>query len=126
MSCQGSEKPAPKDRSVLLLVRRRAVERALLWLNLNNRHYGDIGIDTAEMESWGAPIHGVPLQVYECLERDEPSALEKISMAQLVPRAERGLEAEDSWDVREILATLHERQGASRNNMIFSGTGMWR
>jgi hypothetical protein len=105
---QGPEKPAPKDLSVLLSVRRRAVERALVWLKRNNPHYADIEIDTAEMESWGAPSHGVPPQVYERLERDEPSAWEKTRTAEIVPPTERGLEAGEDMDVREILATLNQ------------------
>jgi hypothetical protein len=36
VSWQGAEKPAPKDLSLLLSVRRRVVERALVWLTGNN------------------------------------------------------------------------------------------
>ncbi|KAH7233741.1 uncharacterized protein BKA55DRAFT_479244, partial [Fusarium redolens] len=48
---QGAEKPAPSDLSGLLSVRRRVVERALVWLRKNNPHYAGIEIDVAEMES---------------------------------------------------------------------------
>jgi hypothetical protein len=108
VSWKGPQKPAPKDISGLLSVRRRVVERALVWLKANNPLYAHIEIDTAELESWGAPSHGVPCQVYERLERDEPSAVEKTRTAQLVPPSERGLEVEDAMDVREILATLDQ------------------
>ena len=108
VSWQGVEKPAPKDLSVLLSVRRRAVERALVWLKRHNPHYANIEIDTVEMESWGAPSHGVPSQVYRRLERNEPSTWEKTRTAQIVPPTERGLEAADEVDVREILAALNQ------------------
>ncbi|PVH90205.1 hypothetical protein DM02DRAFT_548267, partial [Periconia macrospinosa] len=51
VSWQGAEKPAPKDLSILLSVRRRVVERALVWLKRNNPHYANVEIDIAEMES---------------------------------------------------------------------------
>ena len=110
VSWQGAEKPAPKDLSLLLSVRRRVVERALVWLKGNNPHYAGIDINTVEMESWGSSPHGVPHQIYERLERDEPSAWEKTRTAQLVPPTERGLEPGGDVDVREILATLNEAQ----------------
>ncbi|KAF2177813.1 hypothetical protein K469DRAFT_351650 [Zopfia rhizophila CBS 207.26] len=113
VSWQGTEKPAPKDLSILLSVRRRIVEKALVWLRKNNPLYAHIEIDTAELESWGAPSHGVPPQVYDRLERDEPSALEKMRTAQLVPPTERGLEAGGDVDVREILAMLNQEQDVS-------------
>ncbi len=122
VSWQGAEKPAPKDLSLLLSVRRRVVERALVWLKGNNPHYAGIDINTAEMESWGSSPHGVPRQVYERLERDEPSAWEKTRTAQLVPQTERGLEPGDDVDVREILATLNEAQAARRDEIEKGGT----
>jgi hypothetical protein len=78
---QGAEKLAPSDLSGLLSVRRRVVERALVWLRKNNPHYVGIEIDVAEMESWGAPPHGVPSAVYDCMERNEPTAWEKTRTA---------------------------------------------
>ncbi|KAH6980579.1 hypothetical protein EDB80DRAFT_263535 [Ilyonectria destructans] len=51
VSWQGEEKPAPSDLSGLLSVRRRVVERALVWLKKNNPHYAEIEIDAAEMEA---------------------------------------------------------------------------
>ncbi|KAH6953694.1 hypothetical protein BKA56DRAFT_708174 [Ilyonectria sp. MPI-CAGE-AT-0026] len=57
VSWQGAEKPGPSDLSSLLSVRRRVVERALVWLKKNNPHYAEIEIDAAEMESWGASLH---------------------------------------------------------------------
>jgi hypothetical protein len=110
VSWQGAEKPAPKDLSILLSVRRRAVEKALVWLKRNNPHYATIEIDNAEMESWSATSDGVPSQVYDCMEQDEPSAWEKTRTAQVVPPTERGLEAEHVVDVREILASLNQQQ----------------
>jgi hypothetical protein len=106
VSWQGLEKPAPSDISALMSVRRRVVEKALLWLKRHNPLYADIDIDTAELDSWDAPPHGVPSQVYERLEQNEPSAWEKARTGQLVPPIERGLEDEGSVDIREVLATL--------------------
>jgi hypothetical protein len=98
------------------------VERALVWLKRNNPQYASIVIDTAEMETWEASSsHGVPRQVYERLERDEPSAWEKTRTAQLVPQTERGLEAGDDVDVREVLATLNEEQAARHDGMEDGG-----
>ncbi|KAF2184535.1 hypothetical protein K469DRAFT_780863, partial [Zopfia rhizophila CBS 207.26] len=110
VSWQGAEKPAPKDLSVLLSVRRRVVEKALVWLKKNNPLYANIEIDIAEMESWEAPSHGVPSQVYDRLEKNEPSAWEKTRTAQLVPPTERGLEEEEQVNVREVLAMLNQGQ----------------
>lgn len=59
----------------LLSVRRRVVERALARLKKNNPHYAGIDIDMAEMDSWGGPLHGVPPQVCERMERNEPPAM---------------------------------------------------
>jgi helitron helicase-like protein/uncharacterized protein DUF6570 len=110
VSWQGAEKPAPKDLSVLLSVRRRVVERARVWLKKNNPLYTSIEIDFAELESWGEPSHGVPYQVYGRLERNEPSAWEKTRTAQLVPPTERGLERGREVDVREVLEALSQGQ----------------
>jgi hypothetical protein len=82
------------------------MEKALLWLKRHNPLYADIDIDTAELDSWDAPPHGVPSQVYERLERNELSAWEKARIGQLVPPIERGLEDEGSVDIREVLAIL--------------------
>ncbi|RSL79701.1 hypothetical protein CEP52_017489 [Fusarium oligoseptatum] len=107
VSWQGPEKPVPSDLSALLSVRRRVVEKALVWLKRHSPLYVDIDIDTAELDSWEVPSHGVPYQVYERLERDEPSAWEKAWTAQVVPPpTERGLEDKESVDIREVLATL--------------------
>lgn len=106
ISWQGAEKPAPSDLSGLLSVRRRVVERALVWLKMNNPHYAEIEIDAAEMESWGAPPHGVPSLVYDCMERNEPTAWEKARTAQVVPPTERGMDEEDSLEIEEVLARL--------------------
>lgn len=110
VSWQGAKRPDPTDLSLLLSVRRRVVEEALVWLRRNNPHYAHVEIDTAEMESWGASSDGIPSQVYERLQRNEPSAWEKTRTAQLVPPTERGLQADEAIDVREILATLNEVQ----------------
>jgi hypothetical protein len=78
----------------------------LVWLKRNNPLYVNIRIDTAEMERWEAPIHGVPTQIYDRLVRSEPSALEKTRTAQVVPPTERGLDVEEEVDVQEVLAML--------------------
>lgn len=78
VSWHGSEKPLPRDLAGLLSVRRRKVEAALRWLKCNNPHYKDIEIDVAEMETWGTDHHGVPPQILERLERNEPTAWEKV------------------------------------------------
>jgi hypothetical protein len=106
VSWQGREKPAPSDISALLSVRRRVVERALEWLKRHNPLYANINIDTAEMDSWGTPEHGVPSQVYGRLERNEPSALEKARTGQIVPPTERGLDEDGPTDIQEIMAAL--------------------
>ncbi|PVH91107.1 hypothetical protein DM02DRAFT_706769 [Periconia macrospinosa] len=108
VSWQGAEKPAPKDLSVLLPVQRSVVERALLWLKMNNPLYAKVGIDVGEMGSWGTPPHGVPSQVYDRLRRNEPSVWEKTRTAHLVPPTERGQEEGEQVDVHEILAGLSE------------------
>ncbi|KAM6506308.1 hypothetical protein FSOLCH5_013298 [Fusarium solani] len=114
VSWQGAEKPGPSDLSSLLSVRRRVVERALVWLKKNNPHYAEIEIDAAEMESWGAPPHGVPSLVYDRMERNEPSAWEKTRTAQAVPPAERAMDDEGSVDIEEILTALNQGEKSSR------------
>ncbi|KAM4067871.1 PIF1-like helicase [Hirsutella rhossiliensis] len=109
VSWQGAERPGPRDLWGLLSVRRRVVERALAWLKENNPLYGDIEIDTAEMDSWGEPAYGVPAAVLERLERNEPSARERTQTAQLVPPTERALDDEGAVEIEEVLAML--RQG---------------
>lgn len=109
VSWQGAERPEPRDLSGLLSVRRRVVERALLWLKMNNPLYGEIEINAAEMESWGAPAHGVPTVVWERLERNEPTARERTRTAQVVPPSERAMDDEGAADIEEVLALL--RQG---------------
>lgn len=112
---QGREKPAPSDLSALLSVRRRVVERALVWLKRHNPLYANIHIDTAEMDRWEAPEHGVPSQVYGRLERNEPSAWEKARTGQVVPPTERGLEEDGPTDIREIMATLCQGRDMAGN-----------
>jgi len=109
---QGPEKPAPSDLAALLSVRRRVVEKALVWLKRHNPLYANIEIDAVEMESWETPSHGVPSQVYARLERNEPSAWEKARTGHVVPRTERGLEDEGPVDIREVLATLGQGRDA--------------
>lgn len=115
VSWQGREKPAPSDLSALLSVRRHVVERALVWLKRHNPLYANIDIDTAEMDSWEALAHGVPSQVYERLERNEPSAWEKARTGQVVPPTERGLEEDGPVDIREIMAMLGQEGDAISN-----------
>lgn len=106
VSWQGTEKPMPSDISSLLSVRRRVVEKALLWLKKNNPLYCNVEIDVAEMESWGSSPHGVPLLVYDRMERNEPSAWERTRTAQVVPPAERAMDDEGAVEIEEILAAL--------------------
>ncbi|KAM4063438.1 PIF1-like helicase [Hirsutella rhossiliensis] len=110
VSWQGVEKPAPSDLSSLLSVRRRVVERALVWLKRSNPHYAEIEIDVAEMESWGDPIDGVPALVYDRMERNEPSAWEKTRTAHVVPPTERAMDDEGSVEIEELFALLNQRQ----------------
>ncbi|XP_044715320.1 ATP-dependent DNA helicase PIF1 [Hirsutella rhossiliensis] len=110
VSWQGVEKPAPSDLSSLLSVRRRVVERALVWLKRSNPHYAEIEIDVAEMESWGDPIDGVPALVYDRMERNEPSAWEKTRTAHVVPPTERAMDDEGSVEIEELFALLKQRQ----------------
>ncbi|KAL5583752.1 hypothetical protein FOVSG1_015103 [Fusarium oxysporum f. sp. vasinfectum] len=110
VSWHGEQKPGPSDLSRLLSVRRRVVERALAWLRINNPHYRDIQIDEAEMDSWGTPPHDVPSQILERIERNEPSAWEKVRTAQIVPSAERGIDEDDAVDIDDIMAMLRREQ----------------
>ncbi|KAM6523061.1 hypothetical protein FSOLCH5_003681 [Fusarium solani] len=114
VSWQGAEKPGPSDISSLLSVRRRVVEKALVWLKKNNPHYAEIEIDAAEMESWGASPHGVPSLVYDRMERNEPSAWEKTRTAQVVPPTERAMDDEGSVDIEEILTALNQGENSPR------------
>uniref|UniRef100_A0A0D2Y8C6 ATP-dependent DNA helicase n=1 Tax=Fusarium oxysporum (strain Fo5176) TaxID=660025 RepID=A0A0D2Y8C6_FUSOF len=108
ISWQGQEKPAPSDLSTLLSVRRNAVEKALLWLKRHNPLYADIEIDEAELDSWDAPSHGVPSQVFDRLERNEPSAREKMQTVHIVPPTERDIDDHEPADNQEIMASLAE------------------
>ena len=121
VSWQGSEKPAPADLSALLSVRRRVVEKALVWLKRNNPLYAKIYIDKAEMDTWETPPHGVPSQVYERLERNEPSSWEKARTGQVVPPTERGLEEGEAMDVREVLAALERGVDVGAGEACVSG-----
>ncbi|KAJ4217443.1 hypothetical protein NW757_014636, partial [Fusarium falciforme] len=110
VSWHGAQKPGPSDLSRLLSVRRRVVERALAWLRINNPHDRDIEIDEAEMDSWGTPPHDVPSQILERMERNEPSAWEKVRTAQIVPSAERGIDEDDAVGIDDIMAMLRREQ----------------
>ncbi|KAF1807901.1 hypothetical protein P152DRAFT_469269 [Eremomyces bilateralis CBS 781.70] len=123
VSWHGPEKPAPSDLSVLLSVRRRVVEKALVWLKRHNPLYRHIEIDGAKLDSWETPSHGVPSQVYERLKRDEPSAQEKARTGQLVPSTERGLEEDESVDIREVLATLGQGHDVEVGQDVVGGLG---
>ncbi|KAM4058924.1 PIF1 protein [Hirsutella rhossiliensis] len=112
ISWQGAEKPAPSDLSSLLSVRRRVVERALVWLKRNNPHYAEIEIDAAEMESWGDSIHGVPSSVCDRMERNEPSGWEKARTAHVVPPTERAVDEEGPVEIEELFALLNQGQEA--------------
>ncbi|KAM4063431.1 PIF1-like helicase [Hirsutella rhossiliensis] len=113
ISWQGAVKPTPSDLSSLLSVRRRVVERALVWLKRNNPHYAEIEIDAAEMESWGESAHGVPPSVYGRLERNEPSAWEKTRTAHIVPPTERAMDDEGAVEIEEVLSLLNQGGGSA-------------
>ncbi|KAJ4176466.1 hypothetical protein NW755_014399 [Fusarium falciforme] len=132
VSWHGAQKPGPSDLARLLSVWRRVVERALAWLQKNNPHYWDIKIDEAEMDGWRAPPHGAPSQILQRMERNEPSAWEKVRTAQVVPPAERGMDDEDAVDIDEVVAMpRREQQGeaecrdqeASRGNEALFSDG---
>ncbi|KAH8670735.1 hypothetical protein BGZ61DRAFT_483079 [Ilyonectria robusta] len=106
ISWHGPQRPAPSDLSKLLSVRRGAVERALLWLKEFNPHYRHIQIDKAELDSWGEPAHGVPSQIYDRIERDEPSAWEETRTAHIVPPAERGMDDAGPQSLEQIVDGL--------------------
>ncbi|KJZ69562.1 hypothetical protein HIM_11055 [Hirsutella minnesotensis 3608] len=110
VSWHGPEKPAPKDLSGLLSVRRQVVERALVWLRENNPHYAGIVIDTKEMNSWAASEHGVPGSVYGRMERNEPSPWERTRTAHVVPPTERAMDEEESRGIEEIFDMLSQTQ----------------
>jgi hypothetical protein len=123
VSWQGAEKPKPSDLSALLSVRRRVVEKALVWLKNHNHLYANIEIDVAEMESWEESAHGVLAQVYACLERTEPSAWEKARTGQVVPPTERGLEERRAVDVREVLTMLRQGEDMEVGAMAYEDRG---
>ncbi|PVH91578.1 hypothetical protein DM02DRAFT_663850 [Periconia macrospinosa] len=118
VSWQGPEKPLPSDLSVLLSVRRRVVEKALVWLKRHNPLYANIDIDIAELESWEAPPHGVPCQIYDRLERNEPSAWDKARTGHVVPPTERGLEEERPVDVEKVLAMLSRGRDIAGDDQV--------
>ncbi|KAM4058295.1 PIF1-like helicase [Hirsutella rhossiliensis] len=96
VSWQGAEKPGPRDLSGLLSVRRRAVERALVWLKENNPLYGEVEIDVAEMESWGRRRTGA-----------------------VVPPTERAMDDEGAVEIEEILVMLSQgRDPAERSRDV--------
>lgn len=51
VSWQWAEKPAPRDLSALLSVRRHVVEKALVWLKRHNPLYADIEIDATQIHT---------------------------------------------------------------------------
>ncbi|KAM4066722.1 PIF1 protein [Hirsutella rhossiliensis] len=111
ISWQGAEKPAPSDLSSLLSVRRRVVERALVWLKRNNPHYAEIEIDAAEMESWGDSIHGVPSSVCDRMERNEPSGWESADGARCAAHGTRHGRG-GPVEIEELFALLNQGQEA--------------
>ncbi|KAM4054368.1 PIF1-like helicase [Hirsutella rhossiliensis] len=113
VSWQGALRPTPSDLSSLLSVRRRVVERALVWLKRNNPHYAAIEIDAAEMESWGDPAHGVPPLVYERLERNEPSAWEKTRTARRRAAHGAGHGRRGAVEIEEVLAMLNQGESTT-------------
>ncbi|KAJ4136671.1 hypothetical protein NW754_002236 [Fusarium falciforme] len=128
VSWHGSVKPGPRDLSKLLSVRPCKVKAALVWLKRHNPLYRNISINVEELESWEVPSHGVPPQVYDRLERNEPSAREKIQTAHVVPPIERGLEDAGPTDIREILASLEDGEkecnGADAIDQTAAMTGL--
>ncbi|KAK4069838.1 hypothetical protein Purlil1_13611 [Purpureocillium lilacinum] len=110
VSWHGPEKPAPKDLSGLLSVRRSVVERALVWLRENNPHYAGIVIDTREMDSWDSFADGVPSSVYDRMEHNEPSSWERTRTAHVVPPTERAMDDEESQDIEEMFDMFNQAQ----------------
>ena len=78
MLWQGKEKLALRDFLVLLLVRCRVVERALVWQKRYNPLYANIDINMAEMNSWGVLVYSIPFQIYRRLERNKLLVREKV------------------------------------------------
>ncbi|GJN66049.1 hypothetical protein PLICBS_000065 [Purpureocillium lilacinum] len=113
VSWHGPEKPAPKDLSGLLSVRRSVVERALVWLRENNPHYAGIVIDTREMDGWDSFADGVPSSVYDRMEHNEPSSWERTRTAHVVPPTERAMDDEESQDIEDMLDMLNQAQEPS-------------
>ncbi|KAM4056497.1 ATP-dependent DNA helicase PIF1 [Hirsutella rhossiliensis] len=109
-----AKRPGSRGLSGLLSVRRSVVVRALAWLKENNPLYGEVEIDTAEMDSWGAPPYGVPAVVCERLERIEPSALERTRTAQVMPPLDRAMDEEGAAEIDEIFAALRQAAGPWR------------
>jgi hypothetical protein len=122
VSWHGRERPEPTDLSRLLSVRRGKVEAALRWLKKNNRHYRDITIDVAEMNSWTSFSGEVPHMIYERMERNEPSAREKIQTAQVVPPTERGTDMEEhEGNIEEVIAQLRSAEDAPEFSDLSQG-----
>ncbi|XP_044717299.1 ATP-dependent DNA helicase PIF1 [Hirsutella rhossiliensis] len=112
VSWQGALRPTPSDLSSLLSVRRRVVERALVWLKRNNP---TTPRSRSTRQRWraGDPAHGVPPLVYERLERNEPSAWEKTRTAHVVPPTERAMDDEGAVEIEEVLAMLNQGESTT-------------
>ncbi|KAM4061626.1 PIF1-like helicase [Hirsutella rhossiliensis] len=98
ISWQGAVKPTPSDLSSLLSVRRRVVERALVWLKRNNPHYAEIEIDAAEMESWESRPTGAAVGT---------------RTAHIVPPTERAMDDEGAVEIEEVLSLLNQGGGSA-------------
>ncbi|XP_044716013.1 Arrestin-lik [Hirsutella rhossiliensis] len=109
VSWQGVEKPAPSDLSSLLSVRRRVVERALVWLKRSNP---TTPRSRSTWRRWrvGRPDRRGAGLVYDRMERNEPSAWEKTRTAHVVPPTERAMDDEGSVEIEELFALLNQRQ----------------
>ncbi|KAM4061958.1 PIF1 protein [Hirsutella rhossiliensis] len=92
ISWQGAEKPAPSDLSSLLSVRRRVVERALVWLKRNNP-------TTPRSRSTRRRWRAGRLDT-------------RARTAHVVPPTERAVDEEGPVEIEELFALLNQGQEA--------------
>ncbi|KAM4063530.1 PIF1-like helicase [Hirsutella rhossiliensis] len=115
ISWQGAEKPAPSDLSSLLSVRRRVVERALVWLKRNNpttprsrstrRRWRAGRLDTRGTVV-GVRSYGAERAVW----------VEKARTAHVVPPTERAMDEEGRWRSRSSSpCSTKDKKPAARN-----------
>ena len=79
----------------------------------------NIKIDVAEMKSWDVPSHDVSSQMCERVERNEPSAWEKMRTAQLVLLTERDLKEKRSINIQKVLTMLNQGEDVEMSKRVF-------